>query len=58
MSGHKGPQIEIHHPKGTVCEIPGCTTIVSIYNDATICGVCFRTIPLEDLSYKFFAKFR
>ena len=58
MGGHKGPQIKIHHPKRTVCETPGCTTIVSIYNSETKCGVCFRKIPLEDLPYKFFAKFR
>ena len=42
---------------GRICETKGCTTRLSIYNDDTICGVCYAAIPLENLPYKFLAKF-
>ena len=36
------------YPVGRICESPGCTTILSIYNQDHICAPCEGNLSLED----------
>ena len=36
------------YPSGRICESPGCSTILSIYNDDEICAKCEDDLSLED----------
>ena len=51
------PTIVASYKVGRICANEGCTTRLSIYNDATICTSCYAAIPLEALPYKNIGKF-
>ena len=36
------------YPKGRVCEGPGCSTLLSKYNDDPICATCEKRLTLAD----------
>ena len=44
-----GRGVQKRYPAGRVCETKDCTTILSVYNDDSICAHCFEAIPLADL---------
>jgi len=47
ITARRAPQKQ--YPAGRVCESDDCTTVLSVYNDDTICACCFEKIPLERL---------
>ena len=36
-------------PVGRVCKTAGCSTVLSRYNDDTVCASCYGKIPLVKL---------
>ena len=44
-----GRGVQKRYPAGRVCTTKRCTTILSVYNEDSICARCFETIPLDDL---------
>lgn len=35
--------------RGRLCDVPGCTTVLSIYNDATSCWPHLKDVPRPPL---------
>ena len=45
---HPPGKLQKSYPKGRICESPGCTTRLSIYNDDEICAPCDEALTLAD----------
>ena len=49
MSTYFRTTVPKRYPAGRVCDTDDCTTILSVYNDDTVCHRCYEAIPVDEL---------